>query len=305
MPSVDWLEGTWIAPTTAAGLELAQTVAGQMTPLQRGARGYTNTAMTPGQGQISWSPLRPSNGVHLTLPATALAAAQLQDAPGLLRFLKDTQWQASRIDLAQDDKGGLLHMDTIADKLADRAFIGRAKKGGEITSWALGEEERGRTLQIGRRTSQQYMRIYDKAAEQHVPGPWIRVELELKHKRAQVAHELLLSQGPTAIPGMIRAFVDFTEPTKDTNRRRWPQAHWWGTFLAGTEKEPLTIPTKTRTLDDIAAWWTYACTPTAYILMTHHDEAWIIKTIKEAKSRLRPEQKALLPPIASCDSSLI
>jgi DNA relaxase NicK len=50
----------------------------------------------------------------------------------------------------------------------------------------------GTTLYIGSRQSDKFLRIYDKAAEQQIPGDWVRVELEIKGDTARELGKIIL-----------------------------------------------------------------------------------------------------------------
>lgn len=95
-----------------------------------------------------------------------------------------TVTQLSRIDLAYDDFDGNFDCDYAVTAYRDNAFQGL--KGGPLPKLQdcpeyHGDKLTGRIVKVGSRSSNVYWRIYDKAAEQCLPGKtWIRSEVELK-----------------------------------------------------------------------------------------------------------------------------
>jgi hypothetical protein len=103
-----------------------------------------------------------------------------------------------------------------------------------------GETEVCPTLYIGSRSSDRQLRIYDKAKQMGIAGPWIRIELQLRHERALNIAKAALQDGlKETAQAAIRAFckvdgikwwddatngpaVDF-DPIgrRDTNTEKW------------------------------------------------------------------------------------
>jgi len=96
------------------------------------------------------------------------------------------------------------------------------------------------TLYVGSRSSERQLRIYDKAKQMGVDGPWIRVEIQLRHERALNIAKAALQDGITeTTQAAIRAFcgvdgvrwwdesmngpvVDFEAiGRRDTNTEKW------------------------------------------------------------------------------------
>ena len=97
-------------------------------------------------------------------------------------------------------------------------------------------------MYIGSRTSNIFLRIYDKGKEMGTDDIWVRVELELKAGRARAFANLIANDGSdTAIErmrGVLKTVVDL------------PGKVWAG--VVGTETVKLTDSTKKRT--DTRAW---------------------------------------------------
>lgn len=65
----------------------------------------------------------------------------------------------------------------------------------------------GETLYIGSRQSDKFLRIYNKAAEQAVPGDWIRVELEIKGDMARELGPKLTNASPLHMAAVAKAIL--------------------------------------------------------------------------------------------------
>lgn len=90
-------------------------------------------------------------------------------------------------------------------------MVSLAKPSKLFQDWNTGTKDRGWTARIGSIESEQFMNIYDKAAEQHVlPFPWMRVEMRLKNDHAIRAIDVMLTEGVhKGIQGLMKKFVDF------------------------------------------------------------------------------------------------
>jgi len=110
----------------------------------------------------------------LMLVATGTSLTARVDGRLLLLQGLEQGWKPTRIDVAFDihDSGVTvrqMHEEYTADD-----------RGRMIRSVGLKESRTGATFTVGARSSEKYLRIYDKAGEQGVRGDWVRVEIELK-----------------------------------------------------------------------------------------------------------------------------
>lgn len=144
-------------------------------------------------------------GVHVQLSGAALRGVGIDAAIG-----KCLHWKGkpSRVDLALDVHGDA----TIDDCVAAWEFgtvVTRAKQYAHITSGT------GETFYVGARTSDRYLRIYDKGAQMGTGEAWTRIEIECKRELAQMAFHGYRLYGGGAVREKIQSFCDF--PTVD----------WW------------------------------------------------------------------------------
>jgi len=137
-------------------------------------------------------------GIHVEIPGQALL--QKTSMEWIERCL-DYRGSVTRIDLAIDVRGFGAPRD-----LYDAHQVGKTKTRAQKMRLIL--EPPGSTVYAGARTSERFLRVYDKAAEQGIEGHWTRIELELKGRAAKTATKELSAKGWQVIPPLIRAFVD-------------------------------------------------------------------------------------------------
>ena len=294
---LDWLSGTFLDMTVDESLRLVREVFGEIVELDSGFMGYERSGLIlGGKGRVMWSPSRPDMGVHVILPGDALGElsrdSAFQDTRGFLVFLAQAGFRFSRLDFAVDDVGD--------DGVLDFGEIYRAVRAGEYTSrwrkWTYIENsEGGRTILFGSRESDSCLRIYDKAAERGEDGHWIRVELEVKRKRACHVAAKFVEGGVGFILCLIRGYLEFKEPVRDANKSRWPVAAWWAQFLGFFRKLRLCLPKPARSLARVYGWIRHQVAPSLALLTRAQGGLdWLYPLLREGDRRLRPYHLALL-----------
>ena len=187
---LDWIQGTIKKPDILGVVgEVERLFTGcDWALMDRGIMGYTCSAMFCESGRVLWNLDRPEMGVHVILPSSALdAMGCLPDS--LLCDLYYLGMVATRIDIAADDFDGVVRLSEVHDKVCGGELVTRSKTAHEDRALRGGT---GHTIYFGQRTSESFMRIYDKSAERAekhagVYTSWVRAELELKGKRAAAA----------------------------------------------------------------------------------------------------------------------
>lgn len=144
-----------------------------------------------------------ANGVHIVYPGSALTPMRTRNA---LMHMAAHNGKCTRIDLSVDVRDGTLTPQTLRNMYVDGRYSGRGR------SWSLMEGTNGATFYIGSRSSEKYMRIYDKAAQTGTDGAWLRVELECKGDAARAGAWLVNHNGTSVIPEIINDFVKFDDP---------------------------------------------------------------------------------------------
>ncbi len=141
-----------------------------------------------------------------------------------------------RIDIAYDDHIGVLDIMKACKDGYERNFIS-VSTNARIIDDIKGLLD-GLSISFGSKSSDIYLRIYDKAIERkYTDGRhWIRCELMLKQDRAA---KFLKNSEPLGVKfrGVIHNYLRFVTPSKtDSNKRRWKMRKYWSDFLDGAEK---------------------------------------------------------------------
>lgn len=145
-------------------------------------------------------------------------------------------FNVSRIDAAYDDHTGILDIEQLRSDVDSGYYVCRSKQ------WEVQYGSEGTTLYFGSEKSDIMLRIYDKAAERGLDGQhWIRVELQLRRKRAEhFALHVFKSDYDTGkvFSGVLVGYLAFKEPDGDSNKSRWPVAKYWIELLGSLESIP-------------------------------------------------------------------
>ena len=168
----------------------------------------------------------------------------------LFELAKDTKnYHMTRLDIAYDDHSGILDIEQIRNDYYERNWVSNSTKG-RITIDVSREKDKngnyinGVSVMTGTKSSDMYMRIYDKAIERGIKDGrhWVRCELVLKQDRAVqfIKNEEEIGK---KFRGVIHNYFRFVTPSKtDTNRRRWKMRDYWKKFLEDAEKISVYTP---------------------------------------------------------------
>jgi hypothetical protein len=109
----------------------------------------------------------------------------------MVEHLLENKFRPSRMDYALDLYDAPVTISDIYDQLKD-GRISCPSKNVTLIQSGNGLYE-GKTIYVGSRQSERYLRIYDKGVEQNsaVSGQWIRIELEVKGKRVHDGFEAI------------------------------------------------------------------------------------------------------------------
>ena len=158
-----------------------------------------------------WSPDVTGRGACIVLSGGALLALRRfsQLPPDkLLPHLSHLGFLATRIDFALDLYDPGITIGDIYEQIMDGRITVPTRTVTRIQ--AHSGSATGETLYIGSRTSERYLRIYDKGVEQNSApsGQWLRIELEVKGKRAKLAFVDLLRYGESAcVANQLSSFI--------------------------------------------------------------------------------------------------
>ena len=144
---------------------------------------------------------------------------------------KNRDIRITRIDIAFDDMSGVFDINTIFEHTHKEWFVSRMNK----YNYYGGSD--GLSATFGSKSSQVFVRFYDKAAERgyspaEVPH-WVRCEIMLKGCNA-LGFLLKLDELDFArcFLGILKNYLSFRlENPDDSNKRRWEEPSWWSDFL--------------------------------------------------------------------------
>ena len=309
---LDWLQATF--PNLPEIRKNLRSTFEPESERDKGMYGYDKSATVLTFGTLLWSSTRPELGIHLILPSQALAQWN-GDAWLLLSIVVNNQGVVKRIDFAMDDTTGLVNLDTIAFKLENGEIVTRFRHWRKWLDQAeIGSGQPDFTgVTMGSRTSESYVRIYDKAAERIKKGlpvdvdNWIRVELETKGDRADaLTKKVLECKGGEERARLVRTIlfglVDFKEPSPtDGNKSRWVTCEWWLLFLDEVEKSTLSLPRPSQTIDTVKEWFKHAVAPMACVILLHQTDEneesgydWLMAVIAEGERRFRLKHERIM-----------
>jgi len=155
----------------------------------------------------------------------------------------------TRIDIAFDDLTGILDIDTICEDSRFDNWVSRWSDPMVIYC------KKGNSVQFGSRSSETYLRIYDKALERGYKDGrhWVRVEIVLKRDRAMSFifdnETMPIGEKFSGVLANYLRFVD--EDETDSNKWRWPIKQYWADFLAGAA--PISLYVKPGTEYNLSA----------------------------------------------------
>lgn len=135
----------------------------------------------------------------------------------------------SRLDVAGDDKDGVLSLEKIVKYTKEGKYISKARR----RVWIGGDEEE---VIFGAPSSSTRLRIYNKALERGVDEPWVRVEFQLRDEAADSFVLNLLDGGGEIGPtysGVLLNYLRYvTRIPSDSNNNydRIPTVSWWYSF---------------------------------------------------------------------------
>lgn len=236
---IDWCEWT---DSGVSVDEVCSRLGGEWSEMGYGAKRYRQSRRM-GPLLILYQGIHAGMGVHVEAKGEGcrwLEARTIGTAwPAFLGHVSSGTRSLSRLDVALDDREG---------RLSVQQCVSAADAGDAVMRWkgynvhrgnrSTGEPK-GTTLYLGSPKSNAQMRIYDKAAEQGVPGPWTRVELMLRDDRAMMLARRLAEKGMGAAAAVIRSYLDFRPSSSGRDRERHRTAPWWGAFLRWVEAQPL------------------------------------------------------------------
>lgn len=227
-------------------------------------------------------------GVHVEITGKGLDfLTSEKKLEKLLKKIKEKECKISRLDLACDFQDfGLLEKIKIA--VAEKNVKTRFKSYTSISKEKIfTKEKQGETLYFGSRTSEVFIRAYDKALEKRLKDKDItRIELEIKGSAACSAFDLLeWTTIKLIFEATLNNYLDFIDRTQSTNVSRCPRLKWWSEALdCNAEKIQLVGSYAEKTIQEKRDWLLKTCAKTfSQVMATESDFDKIFKEVGFSK----------------------
>lgn len=179
-----------------------------------------------------------------------------------LFFTGNLDNKITRVDYCLDIIDGSFNPKTVVSHLRNRDVITHAKEiPRQVDDW-----KKGFTQYVGKKSSETYTRIYDKAIEQKQEGRWTRIETVYQGDRAEASFQAYLLCGSTR--NLILSHVDF------------PKWKAWRRVMQGNKVKLNIAPHETATRE----WLLGSVSKTiAKELLLDDDQAFLFELIERVK----------------------
>jgi len=165
-------------------------------------------------GRADWAVDKPEQRLMVTLTGKDLSRMRDMNYSdkSLLSWIYDIPGiHVTRLDLAIDTNDTRLSPVELKKDFKTERFATRARSMSEIKREGKQGEYMGHTVYVGSRTSEQFLRVYDKAAEQGTSDHLTRLELELKgHKAFEAVVTIARNSAPDAIQAAFNRFFQWS-----------------------------------------------------------------------------------------------
>lgn len=195
--TIDWLAVTFKEKTDEAQAFLDKYARNPTVAHAPARNGYTYATLDSNGVGVLWNPDYTGMGYHAVFSGTSLRnlfTSGLVQPHALLRACLDAGGSVSRLDLAKDFTEGQTDYEAVYKSLEQGLGGGQSRKISKMQN-----SEGGYTIYVGSRQSERFLRLYDKAAEQNIPGAlWARLEVETKGMVARAVTTSIVNTGDFA-----------------------------------------------------------------------------------------------------------
>lgn len=234
-------------------------------------RGYKCSEASYLGATLAWTPGR--TDFCLTLPQTLCDQVTTEYLLWLIAEMLSAGCRVTRLDLTIDDYLRRLNIDDVYQACVDGHLVARTAEvdPSKPINVKTGEV-REHKLTIGRRVSEFFLRIYDKAIESKGKINSIRVEQELKGSLAQRVAKLLIDSAFSGGNGQISLSnfsftrfcdtvisvlvtkVDFRDKASNNNITRRKRLEFWDSFVLGVSKTKIEVIRKVNKIERVIDW---------------------------------------------------
>lgn len=190
----------------------------------------------------------------------------------------------TRLDLAIDDYYGFLNISTMKHYIDNKFVTSRFNRTNYNEQMDTNGNKTAEMLSLGSRTSNIYIRFYDKKLEQKISNDsisvWNRYEIELKKDQANTAANILINNeedGITLVRKLLANYINFKDlNSTGKNKTRWKNAEWWDDFLDNCKGLSLAKPLEETTLLQKIIWVKNAMSSTLKMLTIALDNKGLV-----------------------------
>lgn len=199
------------------------------------------------------------------------------------------QMNVSRLDVACDDRE-ILNIRKITDYTRDRKYISKARR----CVWMSGDEEE---VIFGSTQSSTRLRIYNKALERGVEGPWTRVEFQLRDESADsfMLNLMAYKDIGRVFSGVLLNYLRYTTKAPDplNHHDRLRTVRWWDEFVGSSEKiRNVTVGGLEYNFSNLENFITKQCLSSlkAFVEINGGSVDPLLKMISEARMNAKQEE---------------
>jgi Replication initiation factor len=210
--TLDWLSATFKENTRESNNYLAQFARAEPLVPEAARNGYDTAYRDKNSVVCMWHTTRKEMGLHVIFSGTALRNVFEHvgiSQRGLVAATLNAGASITRLDVAKDATDMPIELGNIWQFLKDKAYLGTARTANKIEN-----SDGGVTIYVGSRTSEKFIRIYDKANQLSLVGKkWKRYELETKGivARALANNLVVTEQWSGAFDGIVVGMVDIPQ----------------------------------------------------------------------------------------------
>ena len=224
---LDWIEGTFKGENFVSLPESLSHIFVETS----GFHSYTSGSRFE-DGRIHLkNEVRPEMGEHIIWTGEACDNCPV-DVVSLINHLIGAKFSFTRIDMAID----AINFKLRPQRATKELNLGRCKTRAKKSPTNSDPRDLGYTQYVGKKASEIYLRIYDKAEEMGVDADHTRVELVVKGRRAEYAARQIVQS--VDYRAMVRAYADFpswrqwrrimdVEPVKLPSQRKETSTERW------------------------------------------------------------------------------
>lgn len=322
--SIDWIAFT-LDPeihTVASAAEILGFTPEVFTALEHGAMGYKSLHKLSDYCVKIYSDGQPNMGVHVEVSGSAVAhvleAHHIYHHTHKNPFNGDpvTDWNddlasdslrsllkmvmenghMTRIDIALDDRSPYFTPSMLREYIANGQIVSKFRSGRREDAFKIADNKpEGDTLYLGSRSSDTFLRIYDKQLEQNqkhpdqeIVDPWIRWEFQIMKNRADFfAYQIIDGvEVGDLFYDVLNNYVRLIE-LDDNNRSRCSMLPEWRAFLKHCNRVSFYCPPAPRTYFDKKNWVEQQVMPTLAGIMLIDGYDFISSNLDQALNRMK------------------